>query len=404
MNTVRTISVMLIVNLIIVLVACQSEIEVPTQMPSEIPASLPTPSLIPSATATVDLMEKAHINETCPCFRSFIPLDIELRGIVVLDKSRDPQLGIGDAYLLNLNNNDFKKIYLQDEYAFSYAVSIDRKVLAYGIGSRDMHFQIVISDSGGNRLKVIPRDNDFWIRGWLNDQLLFVYPSVLNLYTGEEKSYDPQDFPDYSPTSIWTKWFDLDPKLTRIMYAGNGGIALVDLQTKQILTTVPDNIDGTIYVAWTSDSLRVAVVGTTTRDNGITPVAEEIYVVTRDGQSKQMTHLSDYYGNTYSLYYLSWSPDDRYIAFWQKDVSAGNPEWRLLVLDTETEKVTSYCALGNSVSNIFRGPIWSPDGKQLLIENQDTKGVNRAVIIDIEKNIAFPIADDARPVGWMVSP
>jgi hypothetical protein len=46
-------------------------------------------------------------------------------------------------------------------------------------------------------------------------------------------------------------------------------------------------------------------------------------------------------------------------------------------------------------------PLWSPDGKQIIVEHltDDSKYV---VLVDITKNIAFQIAQNAYPGGWML--
>jgi hypothetical protein len=46
-------------------------------------------------------------------------------------------------------------------------------------------------------------------------------------------------------------------------------------------------------------------------------------------------------------------------------------------------------------------PIWSPDGKYLMVENRYATDKNKVLIIDFSTNSAFPIAENASPVGWM---
>jgi hypothetical protein len=393
MNATKT-SLLLLVYLLMTLVSCQAEVKTPTQIPSETSSPLTITPPIPSVMVTSAALT---VKEICPTFAASVPLDIELHGVLVLDKSNDPQLGIGDAYLLSLENHDLMKINQPDEYVFSYAVSDDRTTLAYGVGSH-MQYYIALTDGRGKLLKTIPRNEFFGIRKWLDNQQLFLNSSVLNVNSGEERLFHPEDFPNYSPDDIWQKgWFSLDPMLTRVVYPGFGGLAMVDLVTNQTLATVLPQ-GGSPQVAWSPDGSRVAIAGIESQENTTNPASSEIYIVTRDGQSNQATHLSDYYGYS-NLYSPSWSPDGRYVAFWQPATLG----LMLLVLDTTTENVTSYCNWENSIA-IYPDPIWSPDGNQLLIGSLNTEDASRVLIIDLAKNIAFPIEDDAVPKGWLISP
>jgi Tol biopolymer transport system component len=47
-------------------------------------------------------------------------------------------------------------------------------------------------------------------------------------------------------------------------------------------------------------------------------------------------------------------------------------------------------------------PIWSPDGKYLVIEaNRQEDGNTQTVLIDLEGKFAVPILENALPIGWL---
>jgi hypothetical protein len=76
-----------------------------------------------------------------------------------------------------------------------------------------------------------------------------------------------------------------------------------------------------------------------------------------------------------------------------------------MIADIFTGDVNNYC-----VENIFGGdfgyysptPIWSLDGNQLMVDSHYTTENTRLLIIDMQKNIAFPIAENVLPIGWMI--
>jgi Tol biopolymer transport system component len=175
-------------------------------------------------------------------------------------------------------------------------------------------------------------------------------------------------------------------------------LVLWDLETSQELWRL--KIDGYLLHSrpqWSPDGTRFAI--------GIPPELYgpvfELLVVDRDGQAKQLTHLEEA-GFEYDtrIYHATWSPDERYIAFWLVDYLTGSGT--LAVYDTETETVTDYCIpLGNPLSF---PPYWSPDSKQLVFDSSaDFYGPYQVVVLDIVENRAVEIAGDGyRAVGWMV--
>jgi Tol biopolymer transport system component len=45
-------------------------------------------------------------------------------------------------------------------------------------------------------------------------------------------------------------------------------------------------------------------------------------------------------------------------------------------------------------------PVWSPDGRQLLVKSY-WDGDLAVLLVDLERRIAFKIADNFRPAGWI---
>ena len=151
----------------------------------------------------------------------------------------------------------------------------------------------------------------------------------------------------------------------------------------------------------------VAVVGFVVPPGPSTPGADighDIFSISRDGQVRRLTHLTDHYGRllTISPAGLSWSPDARYLAFWILYPDSPGLNWELVVYDTTAQKATDYCITnaGGSIRPLD-APIWSPDGRQLLVESRDAQGNNRVVILDLAQETAFLLSDNAYAAGWL---
>lgn len=143
----------------------------------------------------------------------------------------------------------------------------------------------------------------------------------------------------------------------------------------------------------------------------------EIFQVSREGRITQLTHLSDYYPWVY-VGDLSWSPNNRYIAFWYSHWSEdeepffGTSGDRYLgVLDLNKGDVTSYCINGELDvelgSNKYSSPLWSPDSKQIIFRSQIGEHYvldSQTILLDIQENRAFLIGNALEPVGWLKSP
>jgi Tol biopolymer transport system component len=121
----------------------------------------------------------------------------------------------------------------------------------------------------------------------------------------------------------------------------------------------------------------------------------------KNGQVRQFTHY-DTFGLILTIESLSWSPDGEKIAFWLYDGDGNNT---LMVADYATGQAVNYCVLNVTETHFpvsVPAPIWSPDGKYLMVENRYAIDKNKLLVVDVSKNIAFPIAENANPVGWMI--
>jgi hypothetical protein len=292
-------------------------------------------------------------------------------------------------------------------------VSPNRKRLIYDILYIDKNTEGVIND------ELILWEQDLSVKkaigyrktdhliGWFNNEQLLYNPTepeqwkvnLVNPLTGETKQI-PTNYPDLYFIPPMSPWFGVvnpvpvyDPTGTMAVYLRGSKewqYALYDVGSQQLLWT-KDVSDTSHAPLWSMDGERLALAVPQVR----TKIAD-IYTINRNGEEMQLTDFESFFQEIY-LGPISWSPDGRHIAFW---ISYKNPtefEWEISVIDTTSGYISDYCIKG-----LATAPVWSPDGRQLAIGiNNEKESRYSTVIIDIEKNQAFIIAEGMTPEGWM---
>lgn len=300
-------------------------------------------------------------------------------------------------------------------------VSPDRTHLAYMDGSdKNGNFTLVVTDPNGQGKILIPWENDwFSLVQWLDNQRLVIikksYPLystvILNPFTKKQQEI-PSNYPDILTTFQYHYWGDYayseavyDPTLTRVVYMmesrGQDGFILRDLQNRITLESYQISADDYGQTPkWSPNGDRFAIVIDEFSPTG--QVAQELYIISREGHESRLTYLSNH--NSYSrIDEFSWSPDGQYIAFWwTNDPDYKNGE-QLAVLDTQTGDVTNYCVPGGIDGQAVE-PVWSPDGKQIFIENIIGPNDRNVILVDLTHGFAVKIAEGRTPVGVMVEP
>lgn len=230
---------------------------------------------------------------------------------------------------------------------------------------------------------------------------------IFNPFTGGAKNIVFDQFPEFN-FILNSPWADYDPTLSLAIYPKGGSSALFDVESGQILAEVPTGVQReSSDVSWTVDGNSVAISGS------ISPLTDkmgdELFVISRSGVVEQLTDLANHYGKGLSLSSPKWSPDGKHLALWEMDHLDNYQDRKLIIIDLDTKRITTYCISDypnqyGDYGESLPAPIWSPDGTQILVENRYSKDHNKVVLIDIAKNIAIQIAQDARPIGWMISP
>ena len=385
-----------------------------TQSPATI--SVPTVNntlvMTPVTTSVTAVNSLSNWEESKKCVTHYParPKDYQLSGVAAIRSLSSSVIGLSLS-LLDLENGITRDVQTSGQSVEDADVSPDRQLLAYTwFNSNTSNWELVLIDSTGDSHRVVWSSNDgFVVMGWLNDhQVVILQDSTYIILDVEQDSREdlfPLDFPDfdiYNPKRFFAAF---DSLLTRAIYKKSTEIIFLDLSTKTILARIQDNYDRLPIVAWQSSGERVAVVATVSSGER-TPgssLSDEIFVIEHNGHVSQLTHLYESFGRNFTIDSLSWSPDGEKIAFWLYDGQENHTT--LMVADASTGQVTNYCVLNVTIDSFpvnVPTPIWSPDGKYLLVENRYAVDKSKLLVVDLLKNIAFPIAENANPLGWMV--
>lgn len=264
---------------------------------------------------------------------------------------------------------------------------------------------------------------DWTLFDWLNDQKLLSRQIRLrgeNLglvaidpITGEQE-FLPSDFPNlysFETLVFWRALTIFDPTASFVIYPERKGNEIVsnlwDARNNKKIASITGLSK---WPRWSPDGSQFLIVvddRSMPTDSG----HEEILLAKPNGEVTRSTFFKAHF--EHNLIDLAiWSPNGRYIAFWQRtNLSTA----RLAVLDTETSVVDLYCkevdpfpyrmgehnTLGYSYYQINAAPlIWSPDSKNLLIEEYQNF-MSNTYLLDLENHAITQIAESARPVGWL---
>lgn len=296
----------------------------------------------------------------------------------------------------------------------NYQVSPDRQLLAYWKISYSANLRqtgkwILIEDTSGNLLLEISGDMETWDTFYWLDNERFVIgdygqPYVLNPFTGDDLTF--YEWHAKSPggwriVPVWETNGVFDSQLSRILYMQEDKTMLLwDIKSEQILFSA--SLKGRYLPAgrpkWAWDDSQV-VIGYTATDG--VEIGDELFSISRDGEITQLTELGKDYQEV-GISEFSWSPDGERIAFFFKDFSQRDNPWQLATLDVETQEVINYCGLAGWMRPPVE-PVWSPDGKQLLIGRAEAdQETFSTILMDISGNYAARLADQLVPAGWMI--
>jgi Tol biopolymer transport system component len=121
--------------------------------------------------------------------------------------------------------------------------------------------------------------------------------------------------------------------------------------------------------------------------------------MSRDGDIQRLTFLTTKYIASEQNYV--WSPNGGLIAFW---LTVDNRTPQLAILDLSTGEVTNLCISGGDYGvSSPASPIWSSDGKNLVVSIPNKNKLSDIVLVDLKNFIAIKIGENVEAMGWLVN-
>jgi dipeptidyl aminopeptidase/acylaminoacyl peptidase len=236
-----------------------------------------------------------------------------------------------------------------------------------------------------------------WLH-WLDNERLIIdtekYGTLLlvNPFTGEQQTL-ADDLPNLYPYELNKKnfpWWPVvySPDLDLVAYHSQykdgdeyrSGAVLYDLVSKQILWKKDEGVSP----AWSPDGKVLAF--TTVSYEG------RLYLFSRPGPVRAVLDES----LPHQARVFSWSPDGRYIAFWNAE--------SLMIYDRQMDWVFDTCISSNQD---IVSPRWSPDSRQILVYVSGYS--TELMLVNWEEKRAYKIKEfphdelNGRIYGWMNS-
>jgi hypothetical protein len=378
------------------------------------PAITPTPTMKFTPTPTMTATPEIRFTRQCLPIQNRAVMLNEVASGTILVTWEGPSVEYYESMgaLIDIQTgNEYQfpsSLYLKRSGSISSEISPDRKMLAElevlydsdlgAPGRKQIGNAVQVFDARANLVAKMTfnRTDLVWLH-WLDNERLIIdtekYGTLLlvNPLTGEQQTLS-DELPDLYPYELNKKnfpWYPVvySPDLKWVAYYSehrdsNGyflGYVLYDLNSKQILwkkespNTLKLSPDGEIFT--------LATAGTIDND--------QLYLFNRSGQLKTVLDKSLPHepGGQFS-----WSPDSRYIAFWNAD--------SLMIYDLQMDWVFDTCISSN------RGtyPRWSPDSKQMIVYVSGYS--TETMLVDWQEKRAYKIKEiphNGIIYGWMNS-
>jgi len=272
------------------------------------------------------------------------------------------------------------------------------------------------------------------IVGWLNDHQLILSNKeentngdsslILDVFTGET-TLIPAAFPnfypagDLNPRYAWGAYaytgFFLHPSLQYVVYVSdrkNPGLVLVHIpdgfqfeRGESYEVAYAPGGSG-YYLTWSPNGDYLAFFNKKPELPASDREQRELFLIDLDGKIDQLTNFNPD-RHSVSMKELSWSPDRKRIAFLMRKLEDETyletyPDvrnpYRLVILDISSGIVTDTCVPGD------RKPIWSVDGNYLTVTHvYESSEVNKGhlYLVDIVNQTSYNIIDDYFPEAWI---
>jgi hypothetical protein len=368
-----------------------------------IPTETPFVTLTPFATPVKTATPESHGIQNCLAITSDLGAHTVPGGTLILEPfAPDPY------YYLNLEQQ--MKVDLADNIS-PLSTSPHGKWWVY-LQEGDPSRLILAAPNHDLVRTYLPAQNWFVAPSWLDeDRMTFpVFDEgsgipatmILNAETNERLLL-PSTYPEMraywgaggDPLHFIFSSVAYDPTLTYVFYPktveGVTYIVLYDRKNQKEISQLEDKGNFFNIPVWFSDGKQFIVAADDSR-------TEELFLFDLEGHITQLTDFRKIRkGNQIGT--ISLSPNGTHLAFWISPLGQKAIE-QLAVLDLLTLEVTDYCI--PATDNFGDRPIWSPDGRYILVGDFQEPDHRRTILIDTRDLWAYEI-DNAFPVGWLAA-
>jgi hypothetical protein len=343
--------------------------------------------------------------------------DIDSSGILIIN---DPAKSYGsEIYLKNLATLSTIGLSGPEETLSNFRVSPNARQVAYlAVNKADPNDggRLVVRNLLQESTIEIPRDPSWgWqgLRAWLSDDWLLISTIgasdspliVLNPFTKETEQI-PSVFPGQVSDSRGGNLPAIyDPSTQFVIYGRTQGdlygFSLLNRQENAIMTFFPSQTLKTFALpTWSHNGNKFVLA---TKPQSDSTYTFKILVGTKDGKVSHLVDLAAQFPSYY-VSSFSWSPDDRYISFIVNDVDRLSQT--LMLIDLADNEVLETCLDVNYMNwaGLYADinyPIWAPNGRQVIVEQQANFGENRVILLDLPQMTAALLGRNERILGWL---
>jgi hypothetical protein len=205
------------------------------------------------------------------------------------------------------------------------------------------------------------------------------------------------------PPGVYVSPAEYDPSLNYVLYPAKendiNGFVLFDRTVNAQVAFYPSEIlveSGS--PAWSHDEQKFVFISKMIDSGSFINLGKS------DGSATRIVDFSRLMGH-FTIRSLTWSPDDKFVAVILYNVDQNN-KLQLMLLDLDGQKIFDPCVEVN-YTNWSSGPIslsfpvWSPDSRYLIVENQSDDQKNKVILIDVHQMRAGILAQDQKVWGWV---
>lgn len=392
------------------------------------PSATPTLTPITTETPTPDFTTK--LNQACV---DLLPeIETQISGKALIFDSMHPGLP-NNLSVIDLDN---KKTRLIAKVYDSISISPKQDELAYV----NEYHNLIILDSSLRKIKQFNGTKHWWgVIDWMDEQRLiiqnmplkngFIKPPASTLLFNLENQETTDYLPNYPEIDILvsgvSNWGNeaftvtvYNKSLSRVVYPASNNdddtpLVLWDTENREeILRLHGNDVDYGGGPEWLRDgsSFIVAVFPSYTSWRGKVyrnfndeiPYMGgfELAQISFDGKVKRLTYLTKDY--VFGAEGISLSNDNTKVAFWLNlNYKSGDmdADRQLAVLDIRSGEITNTCLQGGDFPY---PPIWSADDNSLLVTVSNIrKNENKVLIVDIDRQQATILTENAIAAGWL---